>query len=508
MGRDTVKRPMLYVAAFCIAVSAFAFYELMIIFVFCIILLCGAIYHTMFVFHAKGVLLSALMFLGIIGIFLAYNHVNSFDRVSGKVLNVTLVATEDSVGHEGFVTVPVRVVDGDLPFGSKLEPMDYNSTFIHAGDVFDAKVSVYSLRDSEYRRYNYSNGIYCNSVIEFKSSAKRINHIYKSLQSVRNYVTDRLFSDLRYDVAATLNAVMTGDKAYLEKDFSDSIKLTGVSHVMVVSGQHLVIIMNSLFFVLDKLFYNRYFRLLMSTAVGLFMIAVCGFTVSIVRAGIMFFVSAAAPVIGRERDSLSSLATAVFIIIFLTPFAVYSLSFQLSVLATFGILAFSPCFCDLAAEMLKKIHLSFLKPVTDIIVNTLAATVTTLPVLIGTFGYISVVAIITNLLITYAVTLALTFAAAAMLFGMFPPIYKFFLFIAGVSTKYINYVISTVSKFSITTVSIENRILQYCLVVLSVLIIIALLISAGLIEKRKRLKRINKTNGGAEKCLQFTAKMC
>ena len=500
---------MLYVAAFCVTVSAFAFYEQMTTFVFCVILICGAFYHIFIIHNAKCALLCALMLLETAGIFFAYNYVNSFDRASGQTRDVTLVAVEDSTGHEGFATVPVRIVGGNLPIGGKLEPMYYDSFFVHSGDVFDAKVTVYSLRDSKYRRYNYSNGIYCNCVIESKSAPKKVNYIYKSLQSVRNYVTDRLFSDLRYDVAATLNAVMTGDKSYLAEDFSESIKLTGVSHVMVVSGQHLVIIMNSLFMVLDRLFYNRYLRLFMSTAVGLFMISVCGFTVSVVRAGIMFFVSAAAPVIGRDRDALSSLATAVSVIILLTPFAVYSLSFQLSVLATFGILAFSPCFCGLAAEMLKKIHLPFLRPVTDIIVNTLAATVTTLPVLIGTFGYVSVVAIITNLLITYAVTTALTFAAAAMLFGVFPPIYKFFLFIAGVSAKYINYVITAVAKFGITTVSIENRILQYCLVGLSVLIIVALLISVALIERRKRLEQIKKIyKGGSAKCLRSTVKMC
>lgn len=490
---------MLLISLFVAAAGVLSFYYRPLAFfiaVSAILLLCFRIFvkHN---FKSIVSLLAILLFA--ISLLNTYKRVDLLDSFSGKAVNITLTATANSYGDNGNVVIPAVVTGGELPRGTRLQLKSYNSVFVAAGDVFNAKASVYSLKYSKYRRYNFSNGIYCNSRLEVLSGTVGTNRFYSAMQAVRDYVTDILFSNMDYKSAATLNAITTGDKAYLSDSFAESIRLTGVSHVMVVSGQHLAIIMESFFCILDKLYYNRYLRLAASTALGFFMISICGFTVSIVRAALMFFVSAAAPLFYRERDSLSSLSAAVFIILLLTPFAVFSVSFQLSVLATLGIVAVSPAYTSLLSGLLGKVGLSRLEPAVNIIINTLAATVMTLPVLIGTFGTVSLVSVLTNLLITYAVTGALTFTAAAILFSPLPPVFHLFNLAAALCAKYMNWVISRLSQLSFTAVSIENAFVKNMLLVITVLLIVSVLLSVTALNKKERLNRLKEALEGSDR---------
>ena len=67
--------------------------------------------------------------------------------------------------------------------------------------------------------------------------------------------------------------------------------------------------------------------------------ALTGFSVSVVRAGIMLILSSVLYLLSRTKDSLTSLSVAVTIICIITPNAIFDISLQLSALATFGIIA-------------------------------------------------------------------------------------------------------------------------------------------------------------------------
>ena len=60
------------------------------------------------------------------------------------------------------------------------------------------------------------------------------------------------------------------------------------------------------------LFYNKYLRCLLSIIIIAIIAAVCGFTMSIIRAGTMFVIMSFAPVFNRENDYLNSLEAALY----------------------------------------------------------------------------------------------------------------------------------------------------------------------------------------------------
>ena len=65
---------------------------------------------------------------------------------------------------------------------------------------------------------------------------------------------------MEYDEAATVAAITIGDRSYFSDEFYSNIKKAGVSHVMVVSGMHLSVIVGLTAFFIKKHFYNKCLR--------------------------------------------------------------------------------------------------------------------------------------------------------------------------------------------------------------------------------------------------------
>ena len=182
------------------------------------------------------------------------------------------------------------------------------------------------------------------------------------------------------DTAGLLVALTTGDKTLISDKFAGNIKTTGISHVVVVSGMHLAIIMMAVFWCLDRLFYNKYIRCIISVLSVILISAVCGFTMSITRAGAMFIVAGLAPVFSRENDSLSSLLTAVTAVLISAPFAIFNISFQLSVLSTLAIIWVVPFYSKLIKERFN-IKSKILNLLIDTFLCSVSAIIFTLPYL-------------------------------------------------------------------------------------------------------------------------------
>jgi competence protein ComEC len=124
----------------------------------------------------------------------------------------------------------------------------------------------------------------------------------------------------------------------------------------------------------------------LSLAFIFFFIALTGFQVSSIRAGIMGSLFLGAPLLGRKSNSIRALIIAGLIMLVFNPLLLfYDAGFQLSFLAALGIISLSP--------FLKK----WLK--WNVLTMTISAYIFTLPILIYNFGRISLVALLTNVLI-------------------------------------------------------------------------------------------------------------
>ena len=141
-----------------------------------------------------------------------------------------------------------------------------------------------------------------------------------------------------------ITAIIMGNKQALSSRLQKQIKKTGLSYIIVVSGLHLVIIIKIVLAILLSLGITKKKRLIWTSLFLLIFIYLIGPSPSIIRAGIMSFLLIIGELNYRQYDSSQSLWLAAAIMIGFNPLIIKSLSFQLSFLATAGIIYIYPLF--------------------------------------------------------------------------------------------------------------------------------------------------------------------
>ena len=469
--RVTLKRPLVLCAIASLFAVFLMFYERSLS-----VLLGVACLLTISVFlilriSVRYIIVLALVLAVIVSMLLTLGQIDSLHTLCGQTIQSEFTVLSDSTSYNKVSSVTVYSSSGVLPRFSKIKLCYYSDEQLLAGDRIVAKVTLNGLVDDQYRDYYYGNSIFIKGEISEYSKFKTQNQFFKNIGLLRNFVKNCLFLNLSSDCAGLLAAITIGDKSDLSPEFNSAAQRTGVSHIMVVSGLHLAIIMTFIFSITDRLIYNRWLKGIVGLICVLAVTAVCGFTLSVIRAAIMFVFCAIAPICKRDNDSLSSLAAAVVVIFILTPTAFLSVSFQLSALATLAVIWVAPFYSELLFNLLR-IKTGFSRWFVGTMITSLSATVFTMPVCIKTFELVSVVAPVTNLLVVYPVTWALTSSIAAIaLSGVgLAFISKPLMLFAGLCAKYIYSAIEYVDSFPITAVKASGSAIyvSYLLIFLSV----------------------------------------
>ena len=427
---------------------------------------------TKYKFEYFSVFIAVLIFG--ISLFGEYQKIEKIKISDGAKVKSEFIVLEEPIKSDKFNRFTAKALKGgDLPKGSKYVLFDYDKTDVSSGDIINAVIRVTAIKSAdEYRLYDYGNSVYASgSVLSAKSTGKT-NKFYKFCANICEYVTAKSNSVFDKNTVGFLIALTIGDKSQLSDKFLNNVKTTGISHIIVVSGMHLSIILSSVFLLLDKLFYNKYVRSALSLAFVILISGVCGFTMSVTRAGVMFVIMALAPLFSRENDSLSSLCTAVVGVLISAPFAVVNVSFLLSVMSTLAIIWAVPFYTSLVKQKLK-ISSKAVEILLNIVFCSVFAMIFTLPITVKIFGFISVVAPLTNLLVTYPVMLALICNVAAMLLSVIPVLnilsYPLFL-VANYSARFIIFVVNKMADLPITVAVLPKSFIVFSLALIALII--------------------------------------
>lgn|GEM_PF-3270179 len=145
-------------------------------------------------------------------------------------------------------------------------------------------------------------------------------------------------ADFPQELRGMVAALLLADRSSLKTDHRDAIREMGLSHLMAISGFHFVLILYGLRFCFRRLGASPW----LSSAAGLILLwgygAMLGFPIAALRALVlMTFVVGGA--ISRLRvDRVNLLFAAAFVLLWLEPFSLFSLGFQLSIAATLSLL--------------------------------------------------------------------------------------------------------------------------------------------------------------------------
>ena len=204
--------------------------------------------------------------------------------------------------------------------------------------------------------------------------------------------------------AGLLLGVTIGDTSRLDPAVDQDFRDTGLSHLTAVSGENLGMFLAAVGALLRLARAGRRATILALAVAAISFIAITRFEPSVLRAGAMVAVALAALASGARRDALTALGVACIALLCWDPFLIHVAGFQLSALATVGILVIGP---KLAAAFGKS-KLALAAAV------TLGAQLAVSPLIALTFHRFSFIALPANLLAVPAVAPAtvLGFAAA------------------------------------------------------------------------------------------------
>lgn len=210
--------------------------------------------------------------------------------------------------------------------------------------------------------------------------------------------------------SSLLGGLVVGAKQSLGEKLQQDFRTTGIIHIVVLSGYNVTIVADAIMRSLSFL-PKTTGMLLGASAIPLFAIMVGG-SATIVRASIMALFVILARATGRTSDMTRGLFIAGFLMVLHNPkILVYDASFQLSFLATLGLILLSPL-------IEKRLHFVPTRlQLREFATATIATQIFVLPLLLYKIGELSLVALPVNLLVLITVPVTMLFGFLAGVIG-------------------------------------------------------------------------------------------
>lgn len=392
----------------------------------------------------------------------------NYDRTVGRTLKyngesypVYAELTDYPTVYEDYCRLEVKLLGDELP-GLKAIVYDneMSCTQLLPGQRISFTGAIRradTVYGESYDNY-YSKGIYLKisaqsgiEVLEERGGNYYILVISRSLSGHIN----KIFPE---DTSAFMQALLLGDKSLLYEDEGLHLAMTraGFMHIVAVSGLHVAFLVGLLRLILGS---GRRSALLCLAPIWLF-VFITGASPSAVRAGFMQSFLLLAPLLRRENDPPTSLSLALALILLQNPFAAASISLQLSFAAVAGIFCFSGRIYSFLISVLPKLAEGQLgRYAAANTATSLGVMVFTTPLTAVHFGYIPVLAILSNIAGLWAVSLCFGLGWAACALSLLPWAGYIAAWLCSWFARYIFLVSRLVSALPVAVLYLENTML-------------------------------------------------
>ena len=217
---------------------------------------------------------------------------------------------------------------------------------------------------------------------------------------VRASLLNRIYRLFPEPEASLLAGILLGEDNNIPAELQEAFKNTGTSHIIAISGFNIAIIAAIFVTLFSRFFGKRWGAVLAVLSIAFYTVLV-GASPSVVRAAIMGTLSILAGQIGRRNLALNMLAVTAGVMALADPFVLWDVGFQLSFMATLGLVLYAQPMQDAVSAFLTR-HFpnapveKIVGPFSDFFLLTLAAQITTLPISAYHFQRISLISILAN----------------------------------------------------------------------------------------------------------------
>ena len=411
--------------------------------------------------------------------FFNINHSMIKERISKECIisgEVTDIGYRSEFSERLYVNI--SSIDGERTDINAVLEIEGES-HLYYGDVFTlkAKPEFFDEKEKYLIADGYAFKIICEDIegIEFLDNIadERITFF----RDINEDIQDMIYRLTDEESGAFLSAIILGNRDLLEDNVIRDFRRCGISHILALSGLHVTVIIGFFDLVLRKMYVGKRIRCFILSFLGLAYLAITGFSMSASRAVIMLCMVYLSHLLHEDSDSITSLAIASVVILAINPYALVSVSLWMSVIATLGIIIISEIISPLGYMINKK---SFVVRIGYRLLTTASLTLAAIFFVSVfnwlCFGEISIVAPLTNLIITPLVTIVLVMGLTILVFSFLAPIATFLgtvvCFLTEITLKLSEYF----SSWHNITVSLEYDFVKYIAVPFIIAIIIFLLV--------------------------------
>jgi competence protein ComEC len=270
-----------------------------------------------------------------------------------------------------------------------------------------------------------------------------LSYSYEKILFAKEKLSQAIQSNFLPPHSLILEGIILGNNKNMTQDLRNKLNSAGLRFLTAISGVHVIILSTILlsFLMFSGLSRNQsfYFSIIF---IWLY-IVITGFSASGIRAATMGSIFICAQVFGRQNTSSRTIVLAGSLMLLQNPLLlIYDAGFQLSFLASLGIIYLKPVVSGLLSILFKE----KLKELLDIFSVTITAQISTLPIMIFNFGSISLVSPITNFLILPIMPWILSFGFMFSILGALSKFLGFILYVPA--WVLISYFIKVMEIFS------------------------------------------------------------
>jgi competence protein ComEC len=322
--------------------------------------------------------------------------------LAGKSITINVIAKSDAVYASNsqieFTAGSAKLASGESLAGS-YRISGFGLPMVYRGDTIGVTGKLYPSHGSNQAQISYA------QLQRSSSDTSWVNRF------TRRFNTG-MESALPEPNASFGLGLIIGQRNNLPSDLTSALIVVGLVHIVAVSGYNLTVITRAISRVRLG---SKYQRLILSLLLVALFILMTGLSASIVRAAIISSLGLWAWFYGRKFKPLVLIGLAAAITGFANPFYVWGdLSWYLSFLAFFGVLVIAPL-------LTKKLFVRSPKLITLVLIETLAAELMTLPLIMMSFSQLSLIGLLANLLVVPLIPIAMLLCTAAAFAGMLIP---------------------------------------------------------------------------------------
>ncbi len=366
---------------------------------------------TLLLFRKRNiVVLAALLLAGLLigmqrgGTYV--HHENTYKSLYKKQITFTAVASSDAVyGYNSQLSFDVQHVQVQQPYRvdlvGKVSLSGFGENMVYKGDTLKIVGKLSSTKGSAQARVSYA------QITVISRSASPID-------SLRRRFIAALESTLPEPQASFGAGLLIGQRSTLPKETNEQLSMTGLTHLVAVSGYNLTIIIEVSRRLLGKK--SKYQGTAISFGLIVGFVLLTGFSASIVRAAIVSSLSLVAWYYGRAFRPVLLILMAAAITAIWNPFYLWSdIGWYLSFLAFFGVLVIAPVLVAMLSRRNEP------KLLLLVLAETLAAQLMTIPIIMFIFGRISLIGLFANVLVVPMVPIAMLLTLIAGIAGIVVP---------------------------------------------------------------------------------------